>query len=84
MSIVFILCISSDGVILRLVSVLSYVMVEKVERFLRGQWSVLNIYRAFSSPPSRWASRYASRSFRLVFAFRGGVSSIAVSLCFLS
>lgn len=44
MSIVFILCISSDGVILRLVSVLSYVMVEKVERLLRGQWSALNIY----------------------------------------
>lgn len=84
MSIVFILCISSDGVILRLVSVLSYVMVEKVERLLRGQWSALNIYRAFLSPPSRWASRYASRSLRLAFASRGGVSSIAVSLCFLS
>ena len=33
--IVFVLCISSDSVILRLVSVLYYVMVEKAETFRR-------------------------------------------------
>lgn len=80
MSIVFILCISSDGVILRLVSVLSYVMVGKVERLLRGQWSALNIYRAFSSPPSRWASCYASR-FLVSLLRLVAVSRLLLSRC---
>ena len=34
--IVFVLCISPDGVVLRLVSVLYSLMVEKAESFLRG------------------------------------------------
>lgn len=81
MSIVFILCVPAGGVVLRLVFVLSYVMVEKVESLLRGQWSAFNIYRAVSS---RLASRFcvscwrpvaASRLLRLVRASRFLVSS---------
>lgn len=54
MSIVSILCISCDGVILRSVSVLYYLMVEKVERLLRGQWSDFNIYGASHYSVSWW------------------------------
>lgn len=68
MFIVFILCISSDSIVLRLVSVLYSLMVEKAESLLRGQWSAFNIYRSFSSPPSRLL--------RLVFASRFCVSSV--------
>lgn len=42
--IVFVLCVPAYGVILRSVSVLYSLMVEKVESLLRGQWSVFNIY----------------------------------------
>lgn len=69
----FILCISFDGIVLRSVSVLYFLMVEKVESLLRGQWSAFNIYRAFSS--SRLVGRLvrlvvASLSSRLVVLFR--------------
>ena len=69
--IVFVLCVLAYGVVLRSVCVLSYVMVEKVESLLRGHWSVFNIYRAFSFPPSRfcvscWRPVAASRLLRLV------------------
>lgn len=53
----FVLCISPDGVVLRLVSVLYSLMVEKVESLLRGQWSAFNIYRAFSSSRLAFTSR---------------------------
>ena len=45
MWIVSILCISSDGVILRPVSVLYYSTVEKVETFLGASPGDVNIYR---------------------------------------
>lgn len=60
--IVFVLCVPVSGVVLRFVSVLSYVMVEKVERLLRGQWSAFNIYGA-----SRYSSRGGVLSSRLAF-----------------
>lgn len=44
MFIVFVLCVPAGGVVLRSVSVLYFLMVEKAESFLRGQWSVFNIY----------------------------------------
>lgn len=53
----FVLCIYPDGVVLRLVSVLYSLMVEKVESLLRGQWSAFNIYRAFSSSRLAFTSR---------------------------
>lgn len=62
MSIVSILCVPVGGAVLRLVSVLYSLMVEKVERLLRGQWSAFNIYGA-----SRCASRFGVSSSRLVF-----------------
>lgn len=65
MSIVFVLCVPVSGVVLRFVSVLYSLMVEKAERLLRGQWSAFNIYRAFSS--SRLVERLA---LRLVVASR--------------
>lgn len=46
--IVFVLCVPAYGAVPRLVFVLSYVMVEKAESFLRGQWFAFNIYRAVS------------------------------------
>lgn len=61
MSIVFILCVPVGGVVLRLVFVLSYVMMEKVESLLRGHWSAFNIYRAFSSSRLVWRLAFASR-----------------------
>lgn len=62
MSVVFILCVPVGGAVLRFVSVLYSLMVEKVERLLRGQWSAFNIYVA-----SRCASRGGVSSSRLVF-----------------
>lgn len=62
MSIVSILCVPVGGAVLRFVSVLYSLMVEKVERLLRGQWSAFNIYGA-----SRCASRGGVSSSRLVF-----------------
>lgn len=77
MFIVFILCISSDGIVLRPVSVLSYVMVEKVESLLRGQWSAFNIYGAsrllVSFSFSLFVSLFVSCR-RLVRASRSSVS----------
>lgn len=64
--IVFVLCVPVGGVVLRSVFVLYFLMVEKAERLLRGQWSAFNIYVLVSSGVS---------SFLLVFASRGGVSS---------
>lgn len=64
MFIVFVLCISSGGVILRSVSVY-YLTVEKAKSLLRGRWLAFNIYRVVSS--SRLARRLA---FRLVAASR--------------
>lgn len=71
MSIVSILCVPVGGAVLRLVSVLYSLMVEKVERLLRGQWSAFNIYGA-----SRCASRSGVSSSRLVFSSRLLVSSL--------
>lgn len=65
-SIVFVLCVPAYGVVLRLVFVLSYVMVEKVESFSRGHYFPFNIYVPVSS------SRLA---LRLVLASRRGFSS---------
>ena len=62
MSIVSILCVPVGGAVLRFVSVLYSLMVEKVERLLRGQWSAFNIYGA-----SRCASRGGVSSSCLVF-----------------
>lgn len=62
MSIVSILCVPVGGAVLRFVSVLYSLMVEKVERLLRGQWLAFNIYGA-----SRCASRGGVSSSRLVF-----------------
>lgn len=70
----FVLCISPDGVVLRLVSVLYSLMVEKVESLLRGQWSAFNIYRAFSLLRLALRLVAASRLLRLVRASRVGVS----------
>lgn len=64
--IVFVLCVLAYGAVLRLVSVLSYVMVEKAESLLQGQWSAFNIYRAVS---------FARLVRRLVLVFRFLVSS---------
>lgn len=69
MFIVFILCVPAGGVVLRLVFVLYSLMVGKVERLLRGQWSAFNIYRSVSS--SRLVFRLA---LRLVAASRFWVS----------
>lgn len=74
MFIVFVLCISSGGVILRSVSVLYYLTLEKAESLLRGRWLAFNIYRVVSSSRLAWrlafrlvaASRCASRLLRLV------------------
>lgn len=76
-SIVFVLCVPVGGVVLRLVSVLYSLMVEKVERLLRGQWSAFNIYRA-----SRWASRLLRLVFLLVPPSRGSVSLFVLSRAF--
>lgn len=62
MSIVSILCVPVGSAVLRLVFVLYSLMVEKVERLLRGQWSAFNIYGT-----SRCASRGGVSSSRLVF-----------------
>ena len=62
MSVVFILCVPVGGAVLRFVSVLYSLMVKKVERLLRGQWSAFNIYVA-----SRCASSGGVSSSRLVF-----------------
>lgn len=77
--IVFVLCVPAYGAVLCLVFVLSYVMVEKVESLLWGQWSAFYIYRAFSSYPSRfyvscWRPVAASRLLRFVRASRFLVS----------
>lgn len=89
----FVLCISPDGVVLRLVSVLYSLMVEKAESLLRDQWSAFNIYRAVSLLRlvlasrllrlaycvSSWASRSSSRRRLLVVAsFRSILSSCFV------
>ena len=62
----FVLCVPADGVVLRLVSVLYFLMVEKAEGLLRGHWLAFNIYVPVSSLPSRLSSRYSSRCWRLV------------------
>lgn len=69
--IVLVLCVSPDGVVLCLVFVLYSLMVEKVESLLRGQWSAFNIYRAVSSPPSRFCVswRRLARASRSCFSF---------------
>lgn len=66
----FVLCIYPDGVVLRLVSVLYSLMVEKVESLLRGQWSGFNIYRAFSLLRLVAASRFCVSSVLLVSSSR--------------
>lgn len=70
MSIVSILCVPVGGAVLRLVSVLYSLMVEKVERLLRGQWSAFNIYGA-SRCSSRGGVSLIVSLFLLVFRLVG-------------
>lgn len=83
MFVVFVLCVPAGGVVLRSVSVLYFLMVEKAESFLRGQWSVFNIYVLVLSGVSFLVSSCVSWR-RLVVGFSLSIVLSWASCCLVS